>query len=103
EIHGEKYDRLSPDHRAAAARWLGTLHTEARSVADQAGLTDAGPTRYHEQMLATRDLIREQVDNPASSAPEVAFLDVLVPRFDELDADWDRRARACTRLPPTRI
>src|SRR6266576_557573 len=103
EIHGEKYDRLSPDHRAAAARWLGTLHTEARSAADQAGLPDAGPTRYHEQMLATRDLIREQVDNPAFSAADVAFLDVLVARFDELDEDWDRLARACTGLPPTLI
>src|SRR6266576_2601621 len=103
EIHGEKYDRLSPDHRAAAARWLGAMHTEARSVADQAGLPDAGPTRYHEQMLATRDLIREQVDNPAFSAADVAFLDVLVARFDELDEDWDRLARACTGLPPTLI
>src|SRR6266550_1788971 len=103
EIHGEKYDRLSPDHRAAAARWLGTLHTEARSAADQAGLPHAGPTRYHEQMLATRDLIREQVDNPAFSAADVAFLDVLVARFDELDEDWDRLARACTGLPPTLI
>src|SRR6266550_1559730 len=37
EIHGEKYDRLSPDHRAAAARWLGILHTEAQAAADQAG------------------------------------------------------------------
>src|SRR6266568_2598287 len=62
EIHGEKYDRLSPDHRAAAARWLGILHTEAQAAAAQAGLPDAGPTRYHEQMRATRDVIRDQVD-----------------------------------------
>jgi len=103
EIEGEKYDRLSPDHRAAAARWLGILHTEARSAADQAGLPDAGPTRYHEQMRATRDLIRDQVDNPAFSAADVAFLDVLVARFDELDEDWDRLARAGTGLPPTLI
>src|SRR5437870_3410855 len=103
EIHGEKYDRLSPDHRAAAARWLGTLHTEARSAAAEAGLPDAGPTRYHEQMRATRDVIRDQVDNPAFSAADVAFLDVLVARFDELDEDWDRLARACTGLPPTLI
>src|SRR2546426_2376670 len=103
EIHGEKYDRLSPDHRAAAARWLGTLHTEARSAADQAGLPDAGPTRYHEQMLATRDLIREQVDNPGFSAADVAFHDVLVARFDELDEDWDRLVRTGTGLPPTPI
>src|SRR2546426_6857096 len=36
EIQGEKYDMLRPDHRAAAARWLGILHTEAQSAADQA-------------------------------------------------------------------
>ena len=103
EIQGEKYDRLSPDHRAAAARWLGILHTEAQAAAAQAGLPEAGPSRYREQMRATRDLIRAQVDNPAFSAEDVAFLDVLVARFNELDEDWDRLARACTGLPPTLI
>jgi len=103
EIHGEKYDMLRPDHRAAAARWLGTLHTTAQSAADQAGLPDAGPSRYRAEMRATRDLIRAQVDNPAFGAEDVAFLDLLVERFDELDEYWDRLARACTGLPPTLI
>ena len=103
EIEGEKYDMLRPDHRAAAARWLGILHTAARSAADQAGLPDAGPSRYRAAMRATRDLIRDQINNPAFSADDVAFLDGLVARFDELDEDWDRLARACTGLPPTLI
>jgi len=103
EIEGEKYDMLRPDHRAAAARWLGILHTAARSAADQAGLPDAGPSRYRAAMRATRDLIRAQINNPAFSADDVAFLDGLVARFDELDEDWDRLARACTGLPPTLI
>ena len=103
EIEGEKYDMLRPDHRAAAARWLGILHTAAQSAADQAGLPDGGPSRYRDQMRATRDLIRAQVDNPAFSAEDVAFLDVLVARFNELDEDWERLARACTGLPPTLI
>src|SRR5437773_1477623 len=103
EIEGEKYDMLRPDHRAAAARWLGILHTAARSAADQAGLPDGGPSRYRDQMRATRDLIRAQVNNPAFSADDVPFLDGLVARFDELDEDWDRLARACTGLPPTLI
>ena len=103
EIQGEKYNRLSPDHRAAAARWLGILHTEAQAAAAQAGLPEAGPSRYREQMRATRDLILAQVDNPAFSAEDMAFLDVLVARFNELDEDWDRLARACTGLPPTLI
>src|SRR5216117_1201177 len=103
EIHGEKYDMLCPDHRAAAARWLGTLHTTAHSAADQAGLPDAGPSRYRAELRATRDLIRAQVDNPAFGAEDVAFLDLLVERFDELDENWHRLARACTGLPPTLI
>src|SRR5207247_3551198 len=82
EIHGEKYDMLRPDHRAAAARWLGTLHTTAQSAADQAGLPDAGPSRYRAEMRAPRHLIRAQVDNPAFGAEDVAFLDLLVERFD---------------------
>src|SRR3989454_1006211 len=103
EIQGEKYDRLSPDHRAAAARWLGILHTEAQAAAAQAGLPEAGPSRYRAAMRATRDVIRDQVDNPAFSAADVAFLDVLVARFDELDEDWDRLVRTGTGLPPTLI
>src|SRR6266571_4264342 len=86
EIQGEKYDMLRPDHRAAAARWLGILHTEAQSAADQAGLPDAGPSRYRAAMRATRDLIRAQVDNPSFSADDVAFLDGLVGPFDWEDA-----------------
>src|SRR5207247_11383260 len=100
---GRSDDLRRPDHPAAAARWLGIRHTAARSAADQAGLPDAGPSRYRAAMRATRDLIRAQVDNPAFSADDVAFLDGLVARFDELDADWDRLARACTGLPPTLI
>ncbi len=103
EIEGEKYDMLRPDHRVAAARWLGILHTAARSAADQAGLPDAGPSRYRAAMRATRDLIRDQINNPAFSANDVAFLDGLVARFDALDEDWDWLARACTGLPSTLI
>jgi len=103
EIEGEKYDMLRQDHRVAAARWLGILHTAARSAADQAGLPDAGPSRYRAAMRATRDLIRDQINNPAFSANDVAFLDGLVARFDALDEDWDRLARACTGLPSTLI
>src|SRR5213594_690841 len=103
EIEGEKYDMLRPEHRAAAARWLGILHTEARFAADQAGLPDAGPSRYRAQMRATRDLIRDQVDNPVFGGADVAFLDGLVARFEELDEEWDRLELASNGLPPTLI
>src|SRR5881394_1975913 len=99
EIAGEKYDMLCPEHRVAAARWLGILHTEARFAADHAGLPDAGPSRYRAQMRATRDLIRDHVDNPAFSGADVAFLDGLVARFEALDEEWDQLERASNGLP----
>src|SRR5947208_3452604 len=103
EVQGEKYDVERPDHRAAAAHWLGVLHTEACSVAGQAGLPDAGPRRYRDQMRATRDAVRRHLDNPAFSHDDLAFLDVLLEQFDELDEHWDRLERDCSGLPPTLI
>jgi len=103
EVQGEKYDVERPDHRAAAAHWLGVLHTEACSVAGRAGLPDAGPGRYRAQMRATRDAIRNHLDNPAFSSGDLAFLDVLLEQFDDLDEHWDRLERDCAGLPLTLI
>jgi ATP-binding cassette subfamily B protein len=101
EIQGDKYDMLRADHRAAAARWLGTLHSEASAAVGLADLPDAGPGRYHALMRATGERIREQLDNPTFTAADVAFLDGLLARFDQLDEHWERLESAATGLPPT--
>src|SRR5256884_2576141 len=93
----EVRDWLRGASRAGAAGWRGVSHAGARSPAARARLPDAGPSRYRAAMRATRDLIRDQINNPAFSADDVAFLDGLVARFDELDEDWDRD-RKSTRL-----
>jgi ATP-binding cassette subfamily B protein len=103
EIGGEKYDMLRPEHRAAAARWLGTLHTEASQAIDQADLPDAGPGRYHAQMRATRDVIVSHIDNPAFNGDDVAFLEGLLTRFEQLDAGWAQVESAAAGLPRTLV
>jgi hypothetical protein len=103
EIQGATYDAFLPEHRAAAARWLGILHTEARASANQAELPDAGPDRYRKQMRVARDLIRAHLDNPAFTADDLAFLDGLLARFDQLDDHWDRLEHAATGLPRTLV
>jgi ATP-binding cassette, subfamily B, bacterial len=103
EIQGEPYDVLRPDHRAAAARWLGILHTEARPSADLVELPDAGPGRYRRQMHMARDLVRHHLDHPGFTADDLAFLDGVLARFDQLDEHWDRLERACTGLPRTLV
>src|SRR5213080_1799488 len=104
EIHGETYDAFLPEHRRAAGRWLGTLHTEARAAAaNQPELPDAGPARYRKQMRGARDLIREHLDNPAFTAADLAFLDGLLARFDQLDEHWDRLEPGATGVPRTLV
>jgi len=103
EIAGEKYDLLLPEHRAAAARWLGILHSEARRAAGQADLPDAGPSRYREQMRAARDVMREHQHNPALTTDDLTFLDLLLERFDDLEEHWDRLERVATGLPATLV
>jgi len=103
EIAGEKYDLSRPEHRAAAGRWLGILHSEARAAAGQADLPDAGPSRYRDQMRTARDVIREHQRNPALTADDLTFLNGLLARFDDLDEHWDRLERACTGLPSTLV
>ena len=103
EIHGDKYDVFLPEHRAAAARWLGILHSEASALAGPADLPSVGPDRYLNQMRAARDLIRNHLDNPAFGCDDLAFLDLLLARFDQLEERWDRLEQAVAGLPRTLV
>src|SRR2546425_13158644 len=99
EMAGEKSALPRPEHRAAAARWLGILHSEARAAAGQTDLPDAGPSRYRDQMRTARDVIREHQNNPALTADDLTFLNGLLARFDDLDEHWDRLEWDCTGPP----
>ena len=103
EAVGEKYDAQRADHRAAAARWLGVVHTEARDAVEHIDVPDAGPARYRTQLHAMQDVIRGATDNPAFTVGDLDFLGGLLDQFDELDAHWDRLELACTGLPTTLI
>ncbi len=103
EIQGEKYDMLRPEHRVAAAQWLGVLQTQARALIDQVDLPDAGPSRYLEQLRVTRSVIRSHIDNPAFGSDDVAFLDGLLARFEQLEEQWARIESAAAGLPLTLV
>src|SRR3989441_948848 len=62
---------------------------------------DAGPGRYRKQMYTARDLFRNHLDHPAFTADDLAFLDGLLARFDQLDEHWDRLEQVATGLPRT--
>lgn len=103
EVRGEEYSCLLPQHRVYAAMWLSTLHSGAQSLGPQAGLPDGGPGRYLERLRATRECIHAHFDSPVLSADDVAFFQVLLSRFDELEEHWDLLTEACAGMPQTLV
>jgi len=103
EVHGEEYSCLLPQHRVYAALWLGVLHGGAQSLGPQAGLPDGGPSRYLERLRQMRKCIGAHLDNPVLSREDLAFLQALLSRLDEVEGRWDRLVQACAGMPQTLV
>jgi len=100
---GADYSNLLPDHRAHAGRWLGSLHASIGDVAAAARLPDGGPGRYRDRLAAVRDMVRQHLDNPVLSTDDVAFLEGVETRCDDLAAHWDWLEDACRGAPRTLV
>jgi ATP-binding cassette, subfamily B, bacterial len=106
ELRGEEYFHLLPQHRIYAARWLAVLHTQAPTVAPEAvaaQLPDAGPARYLEHLHLARSFIRAHLDSPVLGDDDIAFLEHVVTRLDELKVGWARLEEVCARMPRTLV
>jgi ATP-binding cassette, subfamily B, bacterial len=103
ELRGEEYSNLIPSHRTAAAQWLGVLHSCAQERAGTELLPAAEPHRYRDQMHIAQDAIRAHLDNPVLSVEDLAFLDLLLARLDQLDEHWDRLEAVCAGMPRTLV
>jgi ATP-binding cassette, subfamily B, bacterial len=103
EATGQAYSNLLPEHRVRAGRWLGQLHTAATDAAAAAGLPDGGPGRYQRLLHALRDTARRNFDNPVLSPDDLAFLDGLLARLDDLAGHWDRLEAIRHGVPPTLV
>jgi aminoglycoside phosphotransferase (APT) family kinase protein len=103
ELCGEEYSNLTPEHRGYAARWLAALHAGGQAVGPQSGLPDGGSGRYLEHLRQARQHIRAHIDNPVLDVDDVAFLETLLSRFDELEEHWDRLEEACEGMPQTLV
>jgi ATP-binding cassette subfamily B protein len=103
EATGAEYLQLLDEHRSQAARWLGLLHASASGADVNGRLPDAGPGRYLDLLRRARESMRQNLDNPVLTADDVAFLEALEERFDDVAAHWDRLAAACDGVPQTLV
>ena len=103
EANGPDYSNLLPEHRARAGRWLGLLHAAAADAAAGERLPDGGPGRYLERLRKLRETFRQHLDNPVLLPEDVAFLEGLLARLDDLAARWHLVEGVCRGVPATLV
>jgi len=103
EASGPDYSNLLPEHRARAGRWLGLLHAAAADAAAGERLPDGGPGRYHERLRKLRETFRQHLDNPVLLPEDVAFLEGLLARLDDLAGRWHLVEGVCRGVPATLV
>jgi thiamine kinase-like enzyme len=103
EVNGERYAHHDPEHRVYAARWLGLLHSGAQAIGRHPALPAADPRRYLEHLRRARECIRTNCHNPILTGEDVAFLESVRSRLDELEEHWDRLEEVCAHVPHTLV
>jgi aminoglycoside phosphotransferase (APT) family kinase protein len=99
----DRYRQDEPEHRALAARWLATMHTEAVWIAASESLPIAGPARYLEQLRAGRDRILHSLESWSFDPSEVEVLNATASYCDAIERRWDRVLAICREVPSTLV
>jgi ATP-binding cassette subfamily B protein len=103
EATGEDYSHMLGEHRALAGRWLGRLHAASARLGARGRLPDAGPTHYLRHVRSARERMQEHLKNPVLSHEDVAFLEGLIARLDELEEGWGLLEEGCDGVPKTLV
>ena len=99
----ERCSKVVKEHRVAAARWLGLLHSSASGVAAAAGLPERGASYHLEHLRSARCLILSNLTNPALSPEDTEILTSLVERCDLLESRWGQLQRDMATMPRTLV
>jgi len=97
----EEYSPLKEEHRALAARWLGTVHSSASLDSVATRFPDRGPDHYLLVLQSSRGMILDSFTNPALQAEDLMVLKNVVSQLDAMEKAWNQVARFCERMPRT--
>ena len=102
EDAGDKvYDRRRAEHRAMAARWLGSLHASSACDKLEPLLRSRGPQYYARHLRDGRHRVTAGLGNPALSSADRAVLQALIQQCDTVESRWQEVVEACERFPST--
>lgn len=100
---GEAYQPDDPEHRRAAAEWLGALHTSAASMDATSELPDRGPTHYLDHLRSARHAIELHLGDATIERAHREFLKQLIERLNRLENQWHRIEEQCHTMPQTLV
>src|SRR6266850_5489275 len=103
EAGGSEYVADQPEHRAAAARWLATLHTEASALALGQVLPARGVNYFRECSRAAYAAIAAGLSNAALAPADRRILKAVLATAGLLDTQWPAFERILGRMPSTVI
>jgi aminoglycoside phosphotransferase (APT) family kinase protein len=103
DVGNERYSVDLEEHRRAAGRWLGVLHTTAAGLVAEGPLPVHGPSHYLANLRHASKRLRKHIADPALRTDHRAQLSMLLERCDELQLRWHRVDECCDRMPRTLV
>ena len=101
EAVGSEYVADDPDHRAAAARWLATLHTEASALDLAQVLPERGVSYFRECSRSASAAVAAGLSNAALAPADRTVLKAVLATAELLDNRWTAFERILGRVPST--
>ena len=101
EAAGRVYVADDRDHRAAAARWLATLHAEASALDPAPFLPERGVSYFRECTRSAHAAIARGLSNAALTPADRTVLKAVLATAELLDGRWTDFERFLGRAPAT--
>ena len=95
------YARESPEHRALAVEWLGSLHAGASP--GPSWLPDTGAAYFRSVLDLARAGVRSGLSHTALSESDREVLGSIQISLDGVDDGWQRVEEVCARMPRTLV
>ena len=99
----EPYLLNAEEHRVLAGRWLGVMNVAAQQLRAATRLPDRGPGFYRKLLLASRETIREIVENSILCDRDSTLLQALISHCDAVERQWERIEQFCNLMPQTLV
>ena len=101
DVGDQRFSPFVQGHRAEAARWLGSLHTNAVGLQADAHLPERGADNYLTYLSSARELLPKiRILHSLEAKDQVVIRDI-VALCEHLEARWVQVEKFCDRFPST--